>query len=240
MPLGPANVIQARTGSVVEQTIAEVYLDNPTTEGSTVTVEMHGPVVYPGMPAGWEYDGNEGAGPHLWVFRKSGVAAGEGVQGSTGWTWSYFAPLTWMWRVTEWDSALEPVSPLEARAGGGTVTGSGVTTVSTGTTAQTSRAEVVCLATHVWQLPAASAQSFDWSGHTNGFVERDELRLSETGGEFDASWSWLFADTIGSFECTATVNTTPRVAGDTFRALIVVYAAAQPEVVPAPTVMAVG
>jgi hypothetical protein len=232
--LSAANAVQAKTGSTTNNAVNEVYLDAPTAEGNTVTVELFGPNSYPGGPGatvGWEYDANDGAGGRCWVFRRSGVAAGEGVQGSTAWTWdSTPVPFNWLWRATEWDQGLEPVSPLEAWASN-LVTGVQAT-VSTGTTPPTNRAEVVALAMHHWQMAAGnSAQTFDWDAHTNGFVERDELRFTATNTEQDICWSWLFASATGTFECTATANTTPKNVGDAYRGLIVVYAAAQPTMI---------
>jgi len=223
--LSAANAIQAKTGSSSNTTSATVALDNPTTPGGTVTVELFGPIAWPGMPDGWEYDASTFSTGLAWMFRYSGGPGGE-----TSWTWTLGFAVNWVWRVTEWDVGLDPISPLETWTAN-TASGVGVTTVSTGTTPTTTRAETVALAWHLWNWGGVSAQSFDWSAHTNGFVERDELRVTfpaGTGAEMDSCWSWAFSDTAGTFECTATTNTTPRHAGDTFYSLIVVYAATQP------------
>lgn len=230
--LSAASVIQAKTVTLASNQINEVYLDNPTTAGSTVTVEMVGPSVYPFMPDGWEYDANDGG--RMWTFRRSQVAAGEGVQGSTGWTWDTSpVPFFWLWRATEWGADLDPVSPFESWATN-TVTGI-VTDVSTGTAWATSRPNVVALASHYWSN--TTGQAFNWSGHTNGFTERDQVTLISGTGYDVVSWSWLFAQATGTFECTATPNTTPQEAADLYRALVVVYAATEVEIVPAPTVV---
>lgn len=223
--LTAANAIQARTGSVAANTNCEVYLPAGTTAGSTVTVEMIGPVGWPGQPDGWELDAMLASGGRMWDLRRRDVAAGEGVQGSTSWTWTHIVSFDWFYRVTEWDTALEPISPLEAFASNET-SGSAVTTLSTGTTEITSRENVVALATHWWQMAIGnSAQTFDWDGHTNGFTERDEGRFTSPNNEAAVSWSWSFATSTGAFECTATANTTPKQAGDLYKALLVVYAA---------------
>lgn len=223
--LTAANVVQARTGSVAANTSCEVWLPAGTQAGSTVTVELIGPSSWPTQPDGWEMDATSTTGGRTWVLRKRAVAAGEGVQGSTSWIWTYVAGVDWFYRVTEWDTALEPVSPLEAFAFNET-SGSAVTTLSTGTSATTSRPNVVALAMHWWQMALGnSAQTFDWTGHTNGFTERDEGRFTSPNNEAAVSWSWAFATTTGAFECTATANTTPKQAGDAYRALLVVYAA---------------
>jgi hypothetical protein len=226
--LSAANAIQAKTGQQANSATATVTLDNPTSPGGTVTVELWGPIVWPGMPDGWEYDASVFSTGLLWVFRYSGGPGGE-----TSWQWTLGFATNWFWRVTEWDTALDPVSPLETFANN-TASGTGVTTVSTGTTPTTTRAEVVCLATHVWNRGSNTAQTFNWDSYTNGFVERDELRVTMGLSEFDVAWSWLFADTAGTFETTATVNTTPRNAGDTYYSLILVYAATQPVMVDTP------
>lgn len=239
--LSAANVVQAKTGTLTNGNPAQVVLDAGTTAGNTVTVEMYGPALWPGMPDGWQYDGTApDAAPLLWCFRRSGVAAGEGVSGSTSWDWTYIAATNWLWRVTEWDTGLDPVGPFEAFAAGTTQNGTGVTAQSTGTTPSTNRAEVVALATHSWHRLANTAQSFDWSGHTNGFTERDDTRATMGNAEYDLSWSWLFASTPGTFECTATVNLGTRAASDSYNSLIVVYAAATPEIVPGAVVISSG
>jgi hypothetical protein len=233
MPLSAANVIQAKTASAGAVDPVTVALDDPTTAGSTVTVEMFGPIAWPGMPAGWEFDATLDV---LWCFRYSGGPGGE-----TSWDWSPGFPNDYQWRVTEWDVGLDPVSPFEGWAGNN-ASGTGVTTVSTGISApETNRAEVVALAYHHWVRGATTAQAFDWSAHTNGFTERDEARVSFSTSEVDGCWSWRFDSTLGSnYECTATVNTTPRNAADVYYALLVVYAASVPEIVAGPTMMSSG
>jgi len=237
MPFSAANVIQAKTGSAENIDTATVTLDNPTREGSTVTVELSAAGINlfesGTVPANWEYDGAS-ASFMLQAYRRPGIPAGE-----SSWDFSYIVVTHWLWRVTEWDVGLDPISPLSG-SGANVATGTGVTTFSSGTSTATDRVPNVALATHLWSyVSGPSAQSFDWSGHTNGFTERDELRVSyaSSGRENDACWSWLFNDTGGSYETTATVNTTPRHANDTYHSLIVVYAATQPVIVPAPTVI---
>lgn len=223
MPLSAANAVQAKSGTANNLQTVSVALDNPTSGSGdhTVTVEMYGPALWPGMPDHWEYDGNAPeAAPILWAFRRPQVPAGE-----SSWDWTYIAATNWLWRVTEWDSVLDPVGPFEAFKAGTTQNGTGVTTVSTGTTPSTNRAEVVALATHSWHRLANSAQSFNWSDHTNGFSERDDVRATLGNAEYDLGFSWKFAEATGTFECTATVNTSPRDAADSYNALVVVYAA---------------
>jgi hypothetical protein len=93
---------------------------------------------------------------------------------------------------------------------------------------------------HTWNLGSNSAQAFDFGSYTNGFVERDELRVTSGTSEFDLAWSWAFADTPGTFETSATVTTTPRHAGDIYTGHLVVYAATVPVLVPPTEVMTGG
>lgn len=245
MPLSSADVIQAKTGPLPPSsgaTSVEVSLDNPTQEGSTVIVEMVGPAVWPGMPDGWEFDVNTpAAGPFLWVFHRAGIPAGEGVAGSTGWTWGYIAPTNWIWRATEWGPNLEATSPLEevAAPAGTAASGSGVSSVSTTTTPTTNRAEVVALATHLWVYAANAdpSRTFGFGPYTNGFTERDEVRFNAATGEYAVAWSWAFAQATGTFETSATVTTSAPNANDAYYSLLAVYAAAAPEIVPASTVI---
>jgi len=111
---------------------------------------------------------------------------------------------------------------------------------STGTTPATNRAEVVALAMHYWAYTAAADPSrvFGWGPYTNGFVERDEVRLNNATGEVGVAWSWAFASSAGTFETTATVTNPAPSGNDTYYAMLVVYAATQPVVVPAPTTLA--
>lgn len=232
MPLSAANVIQAKTDKLSAST-APVVLDAGTRAGSTVTVEIYAdsvPIMDGGIggriPDGFEFDASSvsAGSPDLHVFRKRNVAAGEGVAGSTPWNFTYITALNWIWRVTEWDTGLEPVYPLEARSHN-TATGTSPTTLSTGTTPQTSRGDLVCLAWHQWVRNANTAQSMTWSGHTNGFTERDAVRWTMGTSEYGISWSWLFAEAAGQFETTATINLATRAAADLYFALLVVYAA---------------
>lgn len=226
--MGPGNAVQAKTGSATAVDTISVALDAPTGDGGSVIVEMFGPIVWPGMPEGFDFDfAYPASAPVLWVFRKSPTVAGE-----SSWSWTNTIGGTptatnWLWRVTEWDAGLDPVSGFEGSSGGN-ASGTGVTTLSTGTSApETRRSGSVALATHLWQLPGTnSAQTFDWSSHTNGFTERDELRVTLGTSELDASFSWAFGDTVAlNYEVTATVNTTPRRAGDTYYAILAVYGA---------------
>jgi hypothetical protein len=232
--LSAANVVQEKVGTQAFASSATITLDTPTTAGGTVVVEMFGPIFWPGMPLGWEFDATAvPSGPLLWVFRQSGGPGGE-----TSWTWTLAAGSNnWAWRATEFDVALDPVSPCEtvaATSAGGT----GVTTVSTGTSGTTNRAEVVCLATHLWNYPAAdAARTVSFGSHTNGFTVRDALRQSWSAMELDVSWSWLFASATGTFECTATVSNSAPNASDAYYSTLAVYAATQP-VDPGPGVLA--
>lgn len=233
MPLSSANALQAKTGNVTATT-APVVLDAGTQAGSTVMVELAAggvPLMDGGLqgriPNGFEFDGvmtNAGL-RYLHIFRKRDVAAGEGVAGSTSWDFSYVAATPWTWRVTEWDRGLEPIFPLEAPVVSGFASGTAPTSLSTGTTQQTSRSDVVCLAWHYWDGNSQPTATMNWSGHTNGFTERDELRWTSGAFEIGSSWSWLFSQTTGPFECTATINKNPRDASDNFVAMLVVYAA---------------
>jgi hypothetical protein len=224
--LSAANVIQAKTDwSTVASTSIPVDLDAPTTGGGTVTVEMYGPPLWPGQPDGWEYDVM--AGQRIWYFRRSNVPAGEST-----WTWTSVSPVTAMWRVTEWDAGLDPVSPLEA-ANGTSTGGAGVTTLSTGTGVPNpnSRAETVALAMHCWtfsQPGGDPTRVVTFTGHTNSFTVRDTARLSPTNQDLAACWSWVFDDTVGSFETTATVGNNAPDASDVYYAAVAAYAATVP------------
>jgi hypothetical protein len=224
--LSAGNAIQAKTGSLAAGNPASVALDDPCREASTVTIEIHGggaPISSVGTPPdGWSMDANSidtNAINVLMVFRKPNVAAGE-----QSWVFGYISANNWAWRVTEWDAELEPVSPLDA-ATAFADSGTGPATLSTGTTGTTGRGGVVCLAWHHWQRSSNTAQTMTFSGHTNGFTIRDELRFTAGTAEFAECWSWAFSEPAGSFETTATINLTTRSAVDLYVAQMVVYAA---------------
>jgi hypothetical protein len=219
--LSAANVVQAKVGSQSNSATAAVTLDNPTQPGGTVRVEMFGPVAWPGMPDGWEFDVYEDV---FWVFRYCGGPGGE-----TSWTWDFGIPNDWHWRVTEWDTVLDPVSPFEAAATN-TASGSGITSVSSGTSAPNpnSRPETVALVTHLWIFSTSPTRVVTWSGWTNGFTERGNSRVSLTGTDISASWSWLFNSATGGFGCVASVSNSAPNASDVYYGVVVVYAATQP------------
>lgn len=237
MALSAASVLQARTGSASAVDPATVTLDSPTTPGGTVIVEMYGPAQWPGMPPGWEFDAVTAPASAVWVFRYSGGPGGE-----TSWDFHNFlsAATNWVWRVTEWDATLDPVSPLDATPGVNALTSASVPTLSTGTSGTNVRAESVALATHLWSLgSSAPAKTVTFSAHTNGFTERANTRVSFSGQEISASWSWLFNSSPGSYECTATVtNSAPTTEG--YYGMVVCYAATVPVVLPAPQIMVTG
>ena len=231
MALSAANVVQAKTGTVTADP-APVTLDAGTTVGNTVTVEISLgglPIMDGGMsgkiPAGFEYDACSiaGGGRYQHVFRKRDVADGEGVAGSTSWDFSIGVSTPWLWRVTEWDTGLEPMSPMDAPPVYNSATGTSPTTLSTGTIAQGSRNNIVALCWHLASVP--SATSHDWTGHTGGFTERDDIFFSSGASRLGSCWSWAFSDTPTTFECTATINADARSASDIFAGLLVVYAA---------------
>jgi hypothetical protein len=230
--LTAADAIQAKTGSQTGTAI-NVSLDSGTQEGSTVIIELvgAGTSMTDGgeegkVPAGFEFDGLASLTGlrYLWVFRKCPVSAGEGVSGSTSWDFTPGISSDWSWRVTEWGPNLEPVSPLE-RVISNTATGASVSSLSTGTAAAPDRDPVVALAMHCWRRAANTGTVYDWINHTNGFVERDQVRRSVGVSEQLISWSWAFLTGSGSIECTATISPTPGGAGDFFFALLIVYAA---------------
>jgi hypothetical protein len=232
MPLSSANLVQTKVDSLASGTDATIALDNPTQEGNTVIVEVSTmliPLQDSGMgshvPDGFCFDGASAMAVgtrYQQVFRKQ-VTGGE-----QSWQFSV-TPLTtaWYWRVAEWDGTLEPVSPVEG-VSFGTATGTGVVDLSTGTApagGNTGRADLVCLAWHMWIRSSNTAQAMTWSGHTNGFGERDALRVTLATQEIGSSWSWLFDAGPGQYETTATVNLASRNAGDQYVALLMVYAA---------------
>lgn len=233
--LSAANVVQAKTDKLRGDP-APIALDSPCQEGNTVTVEVMAglsALMDGGMeghiPAGFNYDGGtvdlSAGSRYMMVFRKPGVAAGEQ-------SWNFTAGFTsdWHWRVTEWDQALELVSPLEVPIATALASGTAPTSLSTGNAPEigtTSRASGVCLGWHLLKRLSTATGTVSWSGHTNGFSVRDALDWQPVGSaqHLISSWSWLFSDTASQYECTATLNRSVPDASDVLVSLLVVYAA---------------
>lgn len=239
--LSPASVIQAKT-DVVRGGPVSLGFDGSCQAGSTVTIELStegvafidfAPGLGGNVPDGFELDSctlsTASVIKYLYCFRKSGVAAGEQ-------TWSFnslTAPLDWVYRATEWNAKLEPISPLEGYDSNfyaEVTTPNPPATLSTGTaptTGATNRQNVVALAWHLFF--SSNAGTFAFSNLTNGFTERAALSsvLATPPGaiKYWPTWSWLFADTAGQFECTATCARTGAASGDNYASLVTVYAA---------------
>jgi hypothetical protein len=236
--LSTASALQAKSGGVRGGPVS-IGLDSPCTAGSTVTVELWaGGIAFadfaPGyagaVPDGFQLDGcttaTTAVNRFLYTFRKT-VTAGE-----QSWSWnSLAAPLDWLYRVTEWNADLEPVSPLEGYAGdyyAEPTTPNPPATFSTGTApsaGNTNRASVVALACHMFR---ATAGTFSFSNLTGGFDQRDALsNFTPSGSAYHywTVWSWKFAQAVGQFECTASCARTGAASGDNYASLVTVYAA---------------
>lgn len=232
MPFSEAAVRQSATGIHVSSTADPGVVSLPAgcQAGNTVTVEIHvlgaSQLMDGGMggrvPAGFEYDAAAltAGSPHLYVLRKPNVAAGE-----QSWSFSIGLAYYWVWRVTEWTRDLEPVYPLEQRAAN-YFTGATPTTLTTGTTPQTNRSDLVCLAWHHWERFTADAVTISFAILTSGFTVRDQQRWTSAGGLQGLDcWSWKFVTGAAQYECTADINASVRDAGDVLIGMIVVYAA---------------
>lgn len=242
MPLSAADAIQAKTGTAQAATAA-VVLDAGTTEGSTVTVEMLAgftPITDGGMtgrvPDGFEVDAisTGTANKIIWVFRKSNVAAGEGVAGSTSWDFAYLAAIAWTWRVTEWDVELEPVSPVEATASFSQASPAPSPHTS-GTTVTSNRGDVMALAQHLWWRIPSAGEAISWGSYTNGFTLRDQVTWTASTTRICHAWSWAFSSSAASFETSPAISGVTPGANDTACAMVAVYATSVPEVVAGPT-----
>lgn len=237
MALSAANVIQAKTDFADATTTPTITLDAATSPGGTLTVEVFGPSTWADMPDGWVND-FAGGSSRGWVFRYPTGAGGE--TSFSGWV--YIAAVDWLWRITEWDVGLDPVSALEGGAVGSSTSGV-ISTFSTGTTPAVVRDDVVALCAMYWsKAPGASAQSFDFGSWTNSFTERDDFRhsVAASTSEYDAGFAWKFESPAAgaTYSTTATITTTPQNVNDTYRSTLVPYAASVPVVVAGPTVMA--
>lgn len=235
--LSAASALQAKSDFLNGGPIT-VALDSPCQEGNTVTIELFSQAVaffdfapgYSGaVPDGFELDSCVigSAAKFLYTFRKRNVAAGE-----QSWQFnSILAPLSWMWRVTEWNTDLEPISPLEGFNGEYRGFVNAPATLSSGIAppnGNTGRDNCMALGWHMFFEGAADAGTFSWSDLTNGFVVRDSLvgvRIAAGSSRYWATWSWKFASVPSQFETTATANRTGGVSGDNYAAMMTVYAA---------------
>lgn len=237
MPLSEANVIQVKMGSAEAIDPATVTLDTPTTGGGTLILEIWGLSSWAGMPDGWEYDGSTFG--IIYQFRYPRVPAGE-----SSWDFHNISNLAtnWAWRITEWDTALDPVSPLDALPGTNSVVAAAVQpTFSTGTSGTNARDESVALATLMWYRPVSSpTRTVTWDNYTGGFTERGEQRVSFSITEISVAYAWKFNTSVGTYETTADITDSASTTNNNYYGIVSVYAATQPVVVPAPVTMVSG
>lgn len=224
MPLSDADFVHENSGAVTTAGTSHVVSlagADSTVAGNTVLVFMKTGASGATPPAGFVVD--KDAGTLLVVFRKSDVAAGEGLAGSTPWTFTTAGNTTSEWYVVEL-SNVDPVEPLDASvtATGGPSNGG---TLSTGTTLLNAGLHTAVFAAFGATKVGASTES--WSGYTNGFEE--VVDLDSVGAQLAVARKFV-TGTTGTFSTTATLATTQGGAVTSY-ALIVAYRSADSPIV---------
>jgi hypothetical protein len=212
------------TSSLTTSHVISLAGTDATTAGNTVLVFMNGPNAT--APAGFVLDKGLATNGFLNVYRKSGVAAGEGQAGVTPWTFTTGVGAAPAWYVVEL-SNIDPADPLDAlpvTAGPTGVANGG--TLSSGTTPLNAGLNAVVFAVFTATPTTGSTES--WSGYTNGFEEVADITESAVATQLAVAR--MFTTATGTFSTTATLATTQGgsiVTG----ALVVVYRAADSPIV---------
>jgi hypothetical protein len=200
-----------------------------TTAGNAVLVIVGASGSITGVPAGWPAADRSIAGA-VYAYSMPSIDAGE-----TSWTFtlSGSSSVDWSFYVAELEG-VDPTVPLEVSAvtlSGQTVVDGG--TFSTTTTGQTAALDTVAYAAFVADRTVAPT----WSNYTNDFEEVQEVTTGTPTLRLAVARKTVVG-TTGTFETTATLDTSGSSSTST-AALIVVYRAANSPVV-APLDMFVG
>jgi hypothetical protein len=201
-------------------TSINVTLPSGTTAGNTVEIIVtFMSALTP--PAGMLLDKSAG-GVAVAVYRKPDVTAGEGIAGSTPYTFTFSNPgptnQMFSWLIRE-ISDLDLIDPLDASAHAGPDSKSNGQTMSTGTTPLNAGLSVEVLAAF-----AHANTDSTWSGYTNNFEELADTPYA-SGSGYQLAVARKFVDGMtGQYETTATLATAE--AADQTYALIVAYRAA--------------
>lgn len=196
MALSEASILQKNQGSF-EAASGIATLPSGTTDGSTVLIIAwaNGLAGQLQIPAGFEQDIVPiGLGSSdLYAWRRKGVPANE-----SSWTVQTIGEtglILWFAYEINGVDFTEPLDQWQTHGA------TGVTSISTGTTPQTSVSDIACFAVH----GAFSLTTI--SGQTNGFVEGEELSQSSvTYGDATVAISRLYPGAAGQYECTATLG----------------------------------
>jgi hypothetical protein len=162
----------------------------------------------PNPPTGFTPAGGEGATfgsfPKVFFYRKSNVAAGE-----TSWTISMGVAGLVCWSVLEYDN-LDLTTPKDVGVASAS-TASAATSVSTGTSAQSTTYSAVVVAAHM-ALNATNTTVPTWSGQTNGFNEVTDAGIAGASTAAGLAVSVLETGALGTFSSTGTSSVTANLA----------------------------
>jgi hypothetical protein len=226
----PINTVQenwgtANPGGTTSLIIPLTGGNNPsgvaTTAGNAVLVIVGASGSITGVPAGWPAVDRSIAGA-VYACTMPSIAAGE-----TSWTFTInlASSVDWSFYVAELEG-VDPAVPLEVSAvtlSGQTVADGG--TFSTTTTGQTAALDTAAFAAFVADRTVAPT----WSDYTNGFEEVQEVTTGSPTLRLAVARKDV-AGATGTFETTATLDTSGSSSTST-AALIVVYRAANSPIV---------
>jgi hypothetical protein len=204
VPLSSVNRIQAKSGTfgVAGAGVSSipVTLDNPTADGSTLVVyfAQTGTVTTPDAGPPWAKDIEQVVTQY--IFRRSGVPAGE-----TSWTFAFSPNSVGCWRAEEW-TALDLVDAVDATA---TATATSSATPASGT-ATTDVTDFVALG-FIRASKSSGGTTFpagrSWSA---GFTETDYVPngTGTTTGDIMLATAEAYPGAAGNVTATLTFDTT--------------------------------
>lgn len=214
MPFTADNIIQSATGTA-NGTSFTATLPSGTTDGSTVLIVAETFGSGGMISSGFTRDHGTTAGSSKgYIFRKSNVAAGEN-------NWSVTGPVSaqpFVWFVLE-IAGLHRTATLETNTIS-VATGTGVTTMASNTTPQSTIYEGIAFCLHAGQNVSSSTVPV-WSGYTGDFTEWAQNSRVDGSTATAAALSYNVVKDIGTFQCTATASVAV-----TADSVVVVYAAA--------------
>lgn len=223
MSLTEDNIVQTNSGATTSAaTSVNVSLPSGTTAGNTVVVVIGCTTGAITAPAGFVAGKSQN---EVNLFYKSEVAAGEGVSGSTHWTFTTIGSVTYAWVADEWTN-IDSVEPVDGSAG----TSSSISndaTLSTGTSAQSAGLSTVAYG--AWLSAKPSTDTHSWAGYTNSFTEIVEVDPGGVVGTHLAVARKYLDGYTGSYESTATFTTSGAAAS--VDALVCVLRAADTSIV---------
>jgi len=195
--LGTGDIVQENSGTTGTGTPASVTVTLPagTTGGNSLFIVVNADATV-ATPSGFTLDEDQVNNSGLYLFRKACV------NGETSWVITPSTSAAVSWYALEHRGLLVTSSPYDVSASNGT--GSGVGSLSTGTTATTAQADELVIAAIGISIGSGATNSVaSWS---NGFEERADVCTSKpSGANVGAAVALRYPNAVGTYETTATL-----------------------------------